>query len=145
MEKSITKEYFDFEMNPAQISPLSLAYIGDAVFEVYIRSYIMRKDNMPVSKLHKAATHYVSARAQAGIVKKIMDELTDEEVSVYKRGRNAHSYTSAKNADIVDYRMATGFEALLGFLYVKKDTARLEEIISMSIDVTNAEASAENV
>ncbi|MBR3934579.1 MAG: Mini-ribonuclease 3 [Clostridia bacterium] len=122
-----------------QVSPLSLAYIGDAVYEVYIRSYIMRSDNMPVAKLHKAATRYVSARAQAQIVKSIMDDLTAEELSVYKRGRNAHSYTSAKNADIVDYRMATGLEALLGYLHIKKDTARLEEIITKCIDVINSE------
>lgn len=90
---------------------------------------------MPVSKLHKSATRYVSAGAQAYIVKCIMDNFTDEEMAVYKRGRNAHSYTSAKNADIVDYRMATGFEALMGYLYIKKDIGRLEEIISKSIDV----------
>ena len=138
MEKSINN-YFEFELAPMQVSPLSLAYIGDAVYEVYIRSYIMRSDNMPVAKLHKAATRYVSAKAQAQIVKSIMDDLTAEELSVYKRGRNAHSYTSAKNADIVDYRMATGLEALLGYLHIKKDTARLEEIITKCIDVINSE------
>ena len=138
MEKSIN-EYFDFEVLPGQISPLSLAYIGDAVYEVYIRSYIMHRENMPVSKLHKASTRFVSAKAQAQIVKGIMDILTDEEITTYKRGRNAHSYTSAKNADIVDYRMATGFEALIGYLYIKKDIQRLEEIITKSIDVINAE------
>ena len=139
MEKSVDK-YFDFEVNPREVSPLSLAYIGDAVYEVYIRSYIMRSENMPVSKLHKIATHYVSARAQAAIVKKISDSFTDEELAVYKRGRNAHSYTSAKNADIVDYRMATGLEALMGYLYIKKNTARLEKIVSMCIDVINAKS-----
>ncbi len=139
MEKSITESYFDFEVEPSMVSPLSLAYIGDAVYEVYIRSYIMRNQNMPVSKLHKAATRYVSAKAQAQIVKQIMDSLCDEELSQYKRGRNAHSYTSAKNADIVDYRMATGLEALLGYLYIKKDTQRLEEIVSKCIDVINSE------
>ena len=138
MEKSI-KNYFEFELAPMQVSPLSLAYIGDAVYEVYIRSYIMRSDNMPVAKLHKAATRYVSAKAQAQIVKSIMDDFTPEELSVYKRGRNAHSYTSAKNADIVDYRMATGLEALFGYLHIKKDTQRLEEIITKCIDVINSE------
>lgn len=138
MEKSINN-YFEFELAPMQVSPLSLAYIGDAVYEVYIRSYIMRSDNMPVAKLHKAATRYVSAKAQAQIVKSIMDDFTAEELSVYKRGRNAHSYTSAKNADIVDYRMATGLEALLGYLHIKKDNARLEEIITKCIDVINSE------
>ena len=139
MEKGINENYFDFEIVPSQVSPLSLAYIGDAVYEVYIRSYIMRSDNMPVAKLHKAATRYVSAKAQAKIVKSIMDDFTPEELLQYKRGRNAHSYTSAKNADIVDYRMATGFEALLGYLYIKKDTNRIEEIVKKSIDVINSE------
>ncbi len=139
MEKSIEKNYFSVEVPPSQLSPLSLAYIGDAVYEMYIRSYIMKDCNMPVSKLHKAATHFVSATSQAAIVKKISDIFTEEEMSVYKRGRNAHSYTSAKNADIVDYRMATGLEALIGYLYIKKETKRLEEIIAICIDVINAE------
>lgn len=139
MEKSIEKNYFSVEIPPSQLSPLSLAYIGDAVYEMYIRSYIMKDCNMPVAKLHKAATRFVSATSQAEIVKNISDEFTDEEMSVYKRGRNAHSYTSAKNADIVDYRMATGLEALIGYLYIKKETGRLEEIIARSIDVINAE------
>jgi len=138
VEKSINN-YFDFELEPMQVSPLSLAYIGDAVYEVYIRSYIMRSDNMPVAKLHKAATRFVSAKAQAQIVKNIMDDFSEVELSVYKRGRNAHSYTSAKNADIVDYRMATGLEALFGYLYIKKDTKRIEELIAKSIDVINSE------
>ena len=139
MEKSIDQNYFSIDVPTNQMSPLSLAYIGDAVFEVYIRSYIMKDVNMPVSKLHKAATRYVKATAQANIIKNISDSFTDEEMSVYKRGRNAHSYTSAKNADIVDYRMATGLEALIGYLYIKKETKRLEEIIEMCIDVTNAD------
>ena len=139
MEKSVIENYFDFEFSPTQVSPLSLAYIGDAVYEVYIRSYIMHKENMPVSKLHKAATRYVSAKSQAKIVKSLMDSFSEEELSQYKRGRNAHSYTSAKNADIVDYRMATGFEALIGYLHIKKDVKRIEEIITKSIDVINSE------
>ena len=139
MEKSIDKNYFSIDVPPMQMSPLSLAYIGDAVYEMYVRSYIMKDVNMPVSKLHKAATRYVKATAQANIIKNISDNFTDEEMSVYKRGRNAHSYTSAKNADIVEYRMATGLEALIGYLYIKKETKRLEEIIEMCIDVINAE------
>lgn len=139
MEKSIDKNYFSIDVPPMQMSPLSLAYIGDAVYEMYVRSYIMKDVNMPVSKLHKAATRYVKATAQANIIKNISDNFTDEEMSVYKRGRNAHSYTSAKNADIVDYRMATGLEALIGYLYIKKETERLKEIIEMCIDVINAE------
>lgn len=139
MEKSIEKNCFQVDVPPMQLSPLSLAYIGDAVFEVYVRTYIMKDVNMPVSKLHRAATRYVSATNQALMVKKIADSFTQEEASVYKRGRNAHSYTSAKNANIVDYRMATGLEALIGYLYIKKETQRLEEIMAMCIEVINAE------
>lgn len=130
---------FEISVNPNQISPLSLAYIGDAVYEVYIRSYIMRDINMPVSKLHRASTKFVSAKAQAKVYHKIEDKLREDEIAVFKRGRNAHSYTSAKNADIIDYRISTGFEALIGYLYVKKDTKRLEEIISLCIESVESE------
>ena len=130
---------FDIVINANQISPLSLAYIGDAVYELYVRSYIMHSVNMPVSKLHKAATKYVSAKSQARIYHMIKDRLTEEETEVFKRGRNAHSYTSAKNADIIEYRTSTGLEALIGYVYIKKDTARLEEIISMCIHSAETE------
>ncbi len=137
MEKSIDIIDFDCMVEPRLISPLSLAYIGDAVYEMYIRSYIMKDTNMPVSRLHKTATRYVSAKAQAEIVKGLLDELNEDETGVYKRGRNAHSYTSAKNADIVDYRMATGLEALIGYLYIKKEQDRLKYIISKCINIIN--------
>lgn len=127
----------DININPRDISPLSLAYIGDAVYEVYVRTHIMKDVNMPVNKLHKAATEYVKAKAQSDIIQAIADKLTEEETAVFKRGRNAHSYTSAKNADIVDYRRATGFEALIGYLYLSGDNIRLKEIIDMSIDYIN--------
>ncbi|MBE7052356.1 MAG: Mini-ribonuclease 3 [Ruminococcaceae bacterium] len=131
----------EFEINlvPNQVSPLSLAYIGDAVYEVYIRSYIMQSVNMPVAKLHKEATRYVSAKSQAKIYHLIKDKLTEEETEVFKRGRNAHSYTSAKNADIIDYRISTGLEALIGHTYIKKDNERLSELISMCIEAANME------
>ena len=130
MEKNI----MDININPRDVSPLSLAYIGDAVYEVYIRSYIMKDVNMPVNKLHKTATKFVKAKAQSDIILAISESLSEEETAIFKRGRNAHSYTSAKNADIVDYRRATGFEALIGYLYLSKNTERLEQIIQMSID-----------
>ncbi|MBE7049809.1 MAG: Mini-ribonuclease 3 [Ruminococcaceae bacterium] len=130
---------FDILVDANQVSPLSLAYIGDAVYELYIRSYIMHSVNMPVAKLHKAATKFVSAKSQSKIYHMIKDSLTEEENAVFKRGRNAHSYTSAKNADIVQYRIATGLEALIGYLYIKKDTERLEQIISMCIHCAESE------
>ena len=111
-------------------SPLVLAYMGDAVYELYIRSMLVSHANMQVNKLHKEATGYVKAKAQAELMKKIMPKLSEEEISIYKRGRNAHSYTSAKNADIVDYRCATGFEALIGYLYISGNTERMYEILN---------------
>ena len=120
----------NFEFAPAgSYSPLVLAYMGDAVYELYIRSMLVSHANMQVNKLHKEATGYVKAKAQAEMIKRIMPELTEEEISIYKRGRNAHSYTSAKNADIVDYRCATGFEALIGYLYINGNTERIYEIL----------------
>ena len=129
----------DFELGlPAeQLSPLTLAFVGDAVYETYIRTRIAKDVNMQVAKLHKIAIKYVSAVAQSKIVHSIEDRFTEEEQNVYKRGRNAHSHTSAKNADIVDYRHATGFEALIGYLYLKKDSARLDEILNLAYETAN--------
>lgn len=124
--------FFEFK-NPNEYSPLVLAYLGDAVFEMYIRTMLVSKANMPVNKLHKEATGYVKAKAQSELLGKIYDKLTEEEISVFKRGRNAHSYTSAKNADVVDYRRATGFEALMGYLYIKGDSKRIKELLEAII------------
>ena len=131
----------DFELGlPAeQLSPLTLAFVGDAVYETYIRTRIAKDVNMQVAKLHKIAIKYVSAVSQSKIVRAIEHNFTEEEQNVYKRGRNAHSHTSAKNADIVDYRHATGFEALLGYLYLKKSSERLDEILSMAFDAADTE------
>ena len=125
----------DFLLNvkPELVSPLSLAYIGDAVYELYVRTHIMKDENLPVNKLHKTATMYVKAKAQSDIIHNIENMLTQDEIAVYKRGRNAHSHTSANNADIVDYLHATGFEALIGYLYLSKNEERLESILSASV------------
>ena len=130
---------FDFETKIGlnEFSPLCFAYIGDAVYELYIRTMLAKDGNIPVSKLHKATTSYVKAKAQSLTVHSIEPFLTDEEIKIYKRGRNAKSPTSAKNADIVDYRHATGFEALLGYLYLKKDFERLEQVLKKSFELHN--------
>lgn len=106
-------------------SPLVLAYIGDAVYEVLIRTRVVNHGSMQVCKMHKKSASLVKAEAQANIVKAILDELTEEELAVYKRGRNAKSATIAKHATMTDYRMATGFEALIGYLYLKNRCERL--------------------
>ena len=117
------------ELLPANAySPLVLAYLGDAVYELYIRTHLCHK-NAPVHTLHKEATAYVKAEAQSKMMEILEPLLTPEEEAVYKRGRNAKSGTVPKNADVLHYRRATGFEALLGYLYVSHQTERLETLI----------------
>lgn len=110
-------------------SGLTLAYIGDAIYELIIRTYVVEHGNAPVNKLHKQVIKLVQASAQAKLYHSIQDMLTEEEEAIYKRGRNAKSFTSAKNADIVEYRISTGLEALFGYLYLTDQTVRLLELI----------------
>ena len=113
------KELFHLEdQDLRSYSPLTLAYIGDGVYELIIRTILVKKGNCPVNRLHKKASSLVKAGAQSAIMEVIEEELTPEELSVYRRGRNAHSPTMAKHATMADYRRATGFEALMGYLYL---------------------------
>lgn len=118
-----------------QLPPLVLAYIGDAVYEVFVRTYIIDKGIASVNKLHKMSIGFVSAKAQSAIVKKMMDLFTAEEQDIIRRGRNAKSATIPKNVSVTDYRLATGFEALIGWLYLKKDLQRLKELIDIIIKI----------
>ncbi len=122
---------YDFsEKNPQLSSPLTLAFIGDAVWEVYVRSRIIEeKPNMPVNKLHREAVRFVKAHGQCVAFEAIKDELSENEFSAYKRGRNANSHTVSKNASLADYRHATGFEALLGYVYMSNSAERLNELM----------------
>ena len=115
-------------------SPLTLAYIGDVVYEIVIRTIIVEKGNAPVNKLHHKASSLVKAVAQKAAMEKILPLLTKEEEAVYKRGRNAKSYTSAKNASVIDYRIATGFEALMGFLYLMGRNERMLELVKIAVN-----------
>lgn len=114
-------------------SPLALAYIGDAVYEILIRTMIVCKANQQVNKYHKKVSSYVKAEAQAAMSVKLEPFLTAEEEAVYKRGRNAKSYTTAKNASMIHYRMATGFEALIGYLYLENKWERLMELVHIGL------------
>lgn len=114
-------------------SPLTLAYIGDAIYEAAIRSVIVGRGNMPVKKLHNAAITYVSAEGQAKIVDAILDELTEKEMAIYKRGKNSKPHSMAKNAEPGVYLKATGFEALVGYLYLNGESERLASIIEKGI------------
>lgn len=117
-----------------QLSPLVLAYIGDSVFEVFIRTILIKTEgNAPVHRLHKRSTDFVKAKAQSDIIHRISGKLSQEELEIVRRGRNAKSGTIPKNADVIEYKYATGFESLLGYLYLKKDFARLIYILKMSI------------
>lgn len=120
--------------SPREYSPLALAYIGDGVYEIFIRTYVMSKGNAPVNNLHKASRDLVRAEAQAQIYRIIEPMLTDEEKEVLRRGRNAKSISSPKNADIRDYRHATGLEALIGYLYLGKQVERIDELITVGIN-----------
>lgn len=128
------KELFQLEdWDLRTYSPLTLAYIGDGIYELVIRTILVKKGNCPVNHLHKKASSLVKASSQSAMMEVLEPVLTEEEHSVYKRGRNAHSPTMAKHASMSDYRRATGFEALMGYLYLKEDYTRMLELIRMGI------------
>ncbi len=114
--------------NPNQYSALTLAYLGDCVYEMYVRRHLVADGNHKVNDLHRAATKYVCASAQAEFYHKIEGFLTEEEGGAFHRGRNAKSHPP-KNADVIDYKLATGVETLLGHLYIKGDVARISELM----------------
>lgn len=113
---------------PQSYSALTLAYLGDAVYEIYVRSHLTEDGNHKVNDLHKTATKYVCARAQAEFYHRIENILTDDEKSAFKRGRNAKSHPP-KNADVIDYKIATGIETMLGHLYIEGRCDRISELM----------------
>lgn len=121
------------EVDLKTYSPLTLAYIGDAVYEMVIRSLVVEQGNAPVNKLHKRSSRLAKAKTQAEAAVKLLEVFIEEEMAVYKRGRNTRSHTMAKNADMMDYRMATGFEAVMGYLHLKQDYGRIIELIQLGI------------
>lgn len=117
-----------------QLSPLVWAYVGDSVYELFIRTTLTNNSNAKPHKLHIEAIKYVKAKAQADILKKISNFLTDEEKDIVRRGRNTENHHIAKNANVADYAQSTAFEALIGYLYLTRQDARLEEILKLCID-----------
>lgn len=113
---------------PAQYSPLALAYVGDCVYELFVRTYLLKDSNLPVQKLHRSAISLVNAKAQSDLYQKVKGKLSEEETAIYKRGRNTNSHPP-KNADMVDYKSATGMEALIGYLYLKGESERISELL----------------
>ncbi|MER0123856.1 Mini-ribonuclease 3 [Streptococcus sp. ZJ93] len=118
------------------INGIALAFEGDAVYSMYIRRHLIFKGLTKPNQLHREANRYVSAKAQAALISKMLEEdfLSEKEVDIYKRGRNTNSHTKAKNADVVTYRMSTGFEAVLGYLHMTNQIERLEEVIGWCIE-----------
>ena len=124
--------FYNEEINPKNYGPLVLAYIGDTVYDLFVRTRIIARGNRHVTDMHKEAVGYVKAHAQALSAHALEKELTEEEMLIYKWGRNAKSNTSPKNADIIDYRTATGFETLIGYLYLKDETDRLTSLLELA-------------
>ena len=140
MDESLTEHILkQFEVSIPDIrsfSPLTLAYIGDGIFDLVIRTLVVCEGNAPVQTLHGHTSHIVKAQTQAVLAESIEEELDEEEWIIMRRGRNAKSHTTAKNASVHDYRMATGYEALLGYLYLKGNTDRLLYLIQLGLKKT---------
>ncbi|MDE7447155.1 MAG: ribonuclease III [Lachnospiraceae bacterium] len=148
MEESISlltliKKSFDLkEVDIRTYSPLTLAYIGDAVYDLIFRTDVVLQGNTSANKLHNKTVQYVKAPAQARLIESIMEDLSEEELAVYKRGRNAKPYTMAKNATMGEYKKATGLEALMGYLYLTDQMDRALQLIQRGLH--NAEDKEEH-
>jgi len=123
--------------NTLMYSPAQLAYAGDAVYELLVRSYVINNHDTNVNKMHKLTVKFVKAKAQAYIINALEHELTEDEIRIVKRGRNAKVTSSPKNAELMDYRYATGFEALIGYLYLNNELDRLMELFNRIIEILN--------
>ena len=142
MEKSLgfefdsyMKELFQMEeVDLSTYSPLALAYIGDCIYDLIIRSLVVNKGNKQVNKLHQETSSLVQASTQSLMMRTMQEHLTEEERAIYKRGRNAKSVSPAKNQSVTDYRRATGFEALLGYLYLNKEWKRMLDLVKIGLD-----------
>ena len=133
----LIREVFGTEALAADsYSPLTLAYIGDCVYELTIRTLLVDRGNAPVNKLNKKASDLAKASTQSRMISRLVEDgvLTEEEAAVYRRGRNAKSFSTAKNATVSDYRRATGLEALVGWLYLRGESARALELIKAAFD-----------
>ena len=119
------------------LSPLQLAYVGDAVYELLVRTYLMER-GLSVGQLHRLTTKYVKAKAQSNIIHELEEKLTEKEKGIVKRGRNSKTNTTPKNAEMIDYKYATGFEALIGYLYLSEENERISELFKdiINMDIT---------
>jgi ribonuclease III family protein len=139
--------HYEEKIDETQLNSLALAYMGDAVFEIYVRHHLIQGGKVKPNQLHKEATKYVSAKAQASMLFHLLDTnvLTEYEVSVVKRGRNAKSGSVPKNTDVQTYRYGTAFEALIGYLYLSQNINRLEQLVSITFQfIENKEGGVEH-
>ena len=130
-------DYIELKRSKEEIklmSPLTWAYVGDGVYELYIRTKLINETNMKPHALHVEAIKYVKAQAQAKVLNRIYDELTDEEKDIVRRGRNAENHHLPKNANVQEYMYSTAYEGLIGYLYLTEQTERLQEILKISVD-----------
>ncbi|MBR0490438.1 MAG: Mini-ribonuclease 3 [Clostridia bacterium] len=131
------EEFIKIERTPEEVnlmSPLTWAYVGDCVYELYIRTKLVNETNLKPHKLHIESIKYVKAKAQAELLEKIMDKLTEEEQDIVRRARNTQNHHLPKNSNVTEYMYATAFEGLIGYLYLTKQDERLKEIFSKIID-----------
>lgn len=122
------------EVDIEEYSPLTLAYIGDSIYDLIIKTLVVNHGNKQVQKLHSETSALVQASAQSHMMRTIQEHLTEEEHAIYKRGRNAKSVSPAKNQSVTDYRRATGFEAVMGYLYLNKEWKRMLELVKVGLD-----------
>lgn len=137
-EESLNQKFRLSDKDWNMYSPLTLAYIGDAAYELVVRTIFVSQGNCQVQKLHRRTTACVSAKAQCRMIQTLLPELSDEEAAIYRRGRNAKPYTKAKNASIEEYLEATGFEAVIGYLYLKREFDRMNELIARGLEALQA-------
>ena len=133
MFKRLTEEFDCREVDIRTYSPLALAYIGDSIYDVVIRTVVVERGNQSAKKLHRTAVRYVNAGTQARMAEALQEIMTEEEKEVYRRGRNAKSNSTAKNASVTDYRKATGMEALIGYLYLQDRMDRAVELVKQGL------------
>jgi len=131
--KKLKQEFECEDVDLRNYSPLTLAFLGDCVFDLIIRTVIVERGNRAPESLHKKKSAIVKAQTQSMMAEAVLESLSEEELAVYKRGRNAKSYSVAKNASVSDYRRATGFEALIGYLYLQDKEDRIIELIKQAL------------
>lgn len=128
-------QFFAPKEPPNLVNPLALAYLGDALHNLYVRQYVLSLPSKRPNQLHRESTRFVSAKAQAGAVRLLEPMLTEEERDMLRRGRNAKSHAAPKNTDVLDYRHSTGFECLIGYLYLCRRYERLEELLRATLEL----------